>query len=130
MPVLDRFSAPTDNNSYEGKGIRSLGTLIAYAATIALPVPSRRAFRHFYDFADLTGALTLNAADVTQFQEGDEITFRFRSDANARVVTFGTNIRAAGTFTVGAASTVHVGVAKAIFMDGKIQVFATSSVAS
>jgi hypothetical protein len=128
MPVLDRFSSPTDNNSYEGKGIRSSATLIPYALTIALPVPTRRAFLHFFDFADLTGALTLNAADVSQYQEGDEIVFRFRSDANARVVTWGTNIRATGTFTVGAASTVHVGIAEARFMDGKIQITSTSSV--
>ena len=129
MPVLNRFAIANDSNVFDGRGIRSNGAAITYAATIALPIPNRKAFRHYVDFADLTGALTLNAADVTQYDEGDEIILRFRSDANARVVTFGTNFRASGTFTVGAAATVHVGIAKCIFMDSKIQIISTSSAA-
>lgn len=128
MSVGTRFSQASESNAFDGMGIRSLGTALAYAATIELTAPKRKALRHYIDVADLTGNATINATDVSKYEEGDEIIFRFKSDANARTVTWGTNFRGAA-FVVGAAATVHVGVAKAIFMDSKIHIVAQSSAA-
>lgn len=133
MAVGTRFSDTAKANSFDaqGGGINSTGaTAIAYAASINLPVAPKQGLLHFYDFATLTGNLTLNApaASIANFQEGDEIILRFVSDANARIVTFGTNFRTQGagtTFTVGAAATVWSGVAICRFMDGKICVVST-----
>jgi hypothetical protein len=130
MSVGTRFSQPSESNAFDGMGIRSIGTALAYAATIALPNPSRKALRHYIDVADLTGATTINAADVSNLEEGDEIIFRFKNTSDARIITWGTNFRAAGTFTVGALGVVHVGVAKAIFMDSKIHILSTSTAAA
>lgn len=129
MSVLTRFSQASESNAFDGMGIRSLGTALAFAAPLALPNPSRKALRHYIDVATLTAATTINAADVSNFEEGDEIIFRFKSDANAWTVTWGTNFRGAA-FVVGAAATVHVGVAKGIFMDGKIHIIAQISAAA
>jgi hypothetical protein len=130
MSVGTRFSQASESNAFDGMGIRSIGTALAYAATIALPNPSRKALRHYIDVADLTGNTTINAADVSNFEEGDEVIFRFKSLTDARVITWGTNFRAAGTFTVGALSATHIGVAKAVFMDSKIHILSTASAAA
>lgn len=126
MSVLSRFGTPNGNNSYEGKGIKSGNdradfTAIPYAAVIDPGIPSRKAFRHYYDFAQLTGNLTLNFASVANFEEGDEIYFQFSTDGSTRTITWGTNIRpgVAGTF----APTLNtVGLVKAMFMNAKIHI--------
>jgi len=117
MPFNDLYQAATENNSYEGKGIRTLLPSIPYAAAIALPIPARRAFLHMLDFALLTGALTLNIADVTRYQEGDEMYLSFVADATGRTITWGTNIRAAAATLVLGVS--QVGLAHAKFINAK-----------
>lgn len=111
------YNVVTENNSFEGKGIRTILPAIPYAATIALPVPTRKAFLHMLDFATLTGALTLNATDVTQYNEGDELWMSFVSDATGRTITWGTNFRAASATLVLTAS--QVGLAYAKFINSK-----------
>lgn len=117
MPFGAKFNAATENNSFEGKGIRTLSTPIPYAATIALPIPTRKAFLHMLDFATLTGALTVNATDVTQYEEGDELLMSFISDATGRTITWGTNFRAASATLVLGVS--QVGLVKCIFINSK-----------
>lgn len=131
MAVLGRFAPPNDPNTFDGKGIKSGNersdyTAIPYAATIALPVPQRKALRHYIDFALLTGALTVNATDVTQYQEGDELIMQFVVDATGRTVTWGTNFRAgvAGTFAMTAN---QVGLVKAVFMNAKWHIYSQTA---
>lgn len=131
MAVGSRFGYPNNNNSYEGKGLKSGNdradfTPIPYAATIDPGVPSRKAFRHYYDFALLTGALTVNFASVASFDEGDEIYMQFVVDGTGRTVTWGTNIRpgVAGTFAMTAN---QVGLVKAMFMNGKIHILSQTA---
>lgn len=133
-----RFSDASRVNSFDaqGGGINSTGaTPIPYAATISLPAPSKNALRHYYDFATLTGALTLNVAagafatmvnglpTTIGFQEGDEVFCRFTSSGTF-AVTHGTNIRGAAgpALTAGQFSVVHY-----IVMDGKLTVLAVST---
>lgn len=126
-----RFFNPKDKNSFDGEGIKSGsetvdGSPIAYAATLALPIPSRKALRHYIDFALLVGALTVNATDVTQYREGDELIMSFVVDATGRTVTWGTNFRAgvAGTFAMTAS---QVGLVKATFNAGKWQIYSQTA---
>ena len=131
MAFGTRFFGPNEPNTFDGKGIKSgadqaLGVPIPYAATIALPVPSRKALRHYVDFALLTGALTVNATDVTQYQEGDELIMQFTVDATGRTVTWGTNFRTgvAGTFAMTASQ--H-GMVKAVFMNSKWHIYSQTA---
>lgn len=122
------FNVVTENNSFEGKGIRTVTPTIPYAAAIALPVPTRRAYLHMLDFAVLTGALTVNATDVTQYQEGDELWLSFISDATGRTITWGTNIRAAAATLVLGVS--QVGLVHAKFINGKFTIIAQAATAA
>jgi len=117
MPFNALYNLPTENNSFEAKGIRTLLPSIPYAAAIALPIPVRRAFMHMLDFALLTGALTLNATDVSQYQEGDEMYLSFVADGTGRTITWGSNIRAAAATLALTAS--QVGLAHAKFINSK-----------
>lgn len=126
-----RFFNPKEKNSFDGEGIKSGGetadgSAIAYAATLAVPIPTRKAFVHFLDFALLTGALTLNATDVTQYREGDELRISFVVDATGRTVTWGTNFRTgvAATFAMTAS---QVGLVKATFLGGKWHIYSQTS---
>jgi hypothetical protein len=136
--VGTRFSDASRINSFDaqGGGINSTGaTPIPYAATISLPTPVKNALRHYYDFASLTGALTLNVAagafatsanglpTSIGFQEGDEVFLRFTSTGTF-AVTFGTNIRGAAgpSLTVGQFAVAHL-----MCMDGKLTVLAVST---
>jgi len=112
---MARFQNANENNSFEGKGVRSLTP--AYAAAIA--ITPGKAFRHYIKPAQLTGALTLNATDVTQYEEDDEFIFQFETDATQRIVTFGTNILASGTITIPASKTA---TAIGYFQNGKIRI--------
>ncbi len=89
---LTQFSAVGDNNSYEGKGIKSYTQ--AYAATSA-PV-LKPAFKQIVAYAQLTGAMTINA-DVTALKQWDTVVFHFSSDGTSRTVTFGTGFVATAT---------------------------------
>lgn len=128
MSILSRFFNQKDSNTFDGKAISSNGPAIAYAATLEMPAPPRRALRHFVDFAQLTGPLTLNATNIVtrgDYEEGDEIFLLFKADGTARTITWGTLIRAgvAATFVIPINGT---GCAHAIFLDGKIHILAQS----
>ena len=131
MAFLGRFAEVGGPNLFDGKGIlsgngRADYSAIPYAATIALPVPQRKAFRHYLDFALLTGAVTINATDVTQYQEGDELIMQFIADATGRTITWGTNFRTgvAATFAIGISQ--H-GLVKATFMNGKWHIYSQTA---
>lgn len=98
---MARFQNPNENNSFAGKGIRTLTP--AYAAAIA--ITPGKAFRHYVKPATLTGAATINATDVGQYELGDEFVFMLDADGTQRVVTFGTNFLASGTVTIPADKT-------------------------
>lgn len=89
---LTQFSAVEDNNSYEGKGIKSYTQ--AYAAT-STPV-LKPAFKQIVAYAQLTGAMTINA-DVTALKQWNTVVFHFSSDGTSRTVTFGTGFVATAT---------------------------------
>jgi hypothetical protein len=77
---------------------------LAYAATISVtPVENV----NFFQVAQLTGALTINAV-VTNLFIGDTVRFMFSADATNRVVTFGTGFVSAGTVTVTASKFASV----------------------
>lgn len=69
---------------------------IAYAATPAL-IPNGQ--YTFYDFAQLTGAMTLTI-DTVQPLWGDTCVLQFAADGTNRVVTFSTGFATGGTLTV------------------------------
>lgn len=96
VTTLSRFSAASDNNSYVGKGIKAFTQ--AYASTSALTLKAG-AFRQHVCYAQLTGAMTINAT-VTSLEQFDEIIFHFGTDGTQRIVTFGTNFKSSGTVTI------------------------------
>lgn len=130
MAVGTRFSDTLKANAFNPQGIASYAS-IAYAASVNLPTPVQPALRHYFDFATLTGAITVNAtaAMIAQLREGDEIIMQFVSDATGRTVTWGTNIRAGV-----AATLVHtasqVSIVKAMYMNGKIHIYAQNAAAA
>lgn len=72
----------------------------AYAATLAIaPKKSETTYK-----VTLTGAMTVNAT-TTDCYADDAITFLFDASGGARIVTFGTNIKSAGTLTVASGKT-------------------------
>lgn len=72
----------------------------AYGASIAVTTTGRNTV---VKPGTLTGALTLTAV-LTNAIAGDRITFIFTADSTARIVTFSTNITAAGTLRVPASA--------------------------
>jgi hypothetical protein len=127
MAFTARFNNPNEGNTFANRGIRSLATALAYAATIAFPAPTRKALRHYADFALLTGALTLNFTDVTMYEEGDEMFLSFVADGTGRTVTWGTNIRAAANLAMTAN---QVGLAHLVFINSKWTVVAQAATAA
>jgi len=107
ITTLTRFSAVTDNNSLEGKGVKAYTQ--AYAATSAWVAKS--AYLQHVCYAQLTGAMTINAT-VTNLLQFDEVIFWFATDGTQRIVTFGTNFLSSGTVTIPASKGA---VVKAIF---------------
>jgi len=85
----------------EGRGATTESP--AYAASIE--VTDQYASRHIVTPAQLTGALTLNATNVTKAITGDEYIFHFSTDGTQRIVTFGTNFLSSGTITIPASKT-------------------------
>ncbi len=118
------FNVATENNSFEGKGIRTLATAIPYAASIDISGSTflRKARNHELDFALLTGALTVNVTTAANFNEGDELYMSFISDATGRTITWGTNIRAAAATLVLGVS--QVGLVHAKFINSKFTIIA------
>jgi hypothetical protein len=125
MGVTTRFSSQNDNNKFGGQAISSNGTAIAYAATLEMPRPPRRALKHFVTIAQLTGALTLNATNIVtrgDYAEGDEVDIHVTCDGTARTITWGTLFRPA----VAATWVIPIngsGLAKCQFLDGKLHVY-------
>jgi len=98
---------------YDGTALRIAGIHVqgrgttleqpAYAAT--LEITDQAATRHIFFPAQLTGALTVNATNLTKAILGDEYVFHFQVDGTQRIVTFGTNILSSGTITIPANKT-------------------------
>lgn len=95
VSTFTRFSAVTENNSFENKGIKAYAE--AYAATSAWV--ARDFLVQHVCYAQLTGAMTINAT-VTALQQFSEIIFYFDTDGTQRIVTFGTNFLSSGTVTI------------------------------
>ena len=92
---------PADNNSFEGKGRKFVNQI--YAAT-SIPLLAKGAALQFFSYAQLTGAMTINAATtIGNLTQGDLVIFLFEADGTERVVTFGTGFKSSGTVTVTAA---------------------------
>lgn len=89
----------------------------AYAATIE--VTDQAAKFHLFKPAQLTGALTVNATNVTKHKVGDEFVFTFENDATERIVTFGTNILSSGTITIPISKTA---TARGVYDGAKIRI--------
>lgn len=77
---------------------------IAYASTVTL-TPSME--ETTYDFALLTGAMTVNVT-LTPCYTADKMTLLFHANGSARVVTFNTGFTANGTLTVNASTYASV----------------------
>ena len=125
MPVTDRFRNQNDPNMFANEAISSNGTAIAYAATLEMPRPPRRALKHFVQLAQLTGALTLNATNIVtrgDYEDGDEVNILVTADGSARTITWGTLFRpaVAATWVIPISGT---GLAKCMFLDGKLHVY-------
>jgi hypothetical protein len=125
MPVTTRFSDQKDPNTLGGLGISSNGTAIAYAATLEMPRPPRKALKHFVQIAQLTGALTLNATNIVtrgDYDDGDEVNICVTCDGTARTITWGALFRpaVAATWVIPISGT---GIAKCVFLDGKLHVY-------
>jgi hypothetical protein len=87
-----------DNNSFESKGRKSVSQ--AYAAT-SIPIFATGAVFQVFNYAQLTGAMTINAATtIANLTQWDEVVFIFEADATERIVTFGTAFLASGTITI------------------------------
>ena len=87
-----------DNNTFDGKGRKSLSQ--AYEAT-SIPLFATGAAVQYFCYAQLTGAMTINAATtLARLSQFDEIVFFFEADASQRVVSFGTGFKSSGTVTV------------------------------
>jgi hypothetical protein len=129
MPVTTRFSNQNDNNLLGGLAVSSNGAAIAYAATLEMPRPPRRAVKHFVQFAQLTGALTLNATNIVtrgDYLDGDEVNLLFTCDATSRTITWGTLFRAA----VAATLVIPISgsaIARCMFLDGRLHVLSQSA---
>lgn len=90
----------SDNNSFESKGLKSFTQI--YAAT-SIPDLKTGALEQHVCYAQLTGAMTINAATVvSRLSQFDKVYFHFSADGTGRVVTFGTNFKSSGTLTVAA----------------------------
>lgn len=113
--ALARLSAATDNNSYEGKGLKA--RLQVYASTSAWVAVAAQLQIVYY--ATLTGAMTINAT-VTDMLESSEVVFVFDTDGTQRIVTFGTNFLSSGTVTIPASKGA---VVRAIFDGTNIRVY-------
>lgn len=90
---------------------------VAYAATIALVCDA--ADLGYYDFAQLTGAATINAT-VTNLKKFDEVVFLFDNDGTERIVTFGTNFLSSGTLTIAISTTATV---RGVFDGSDIRIY-------
>lgn len=97
VTTLTGFAA-TDNQSFEGKGRKALTQI--YEAT-SIPLFAKGAALQHFCYAELTGAMTINAATtLANLSQFDEIVFHFGTDGTQRIVTFGTGFLSSGTVTI------------------------------
>ncbi len=90
--------AVADNQSFAVKGRKAFTQI--YEAT-SIPLFKKGAAVQFMCYAQLTGAMTINAATVlAQLTQFDEIVFFFDTDGTQRIVTFGTGFLSSGTVTI------------------------------
>lgn len=88
----------SDNNSYESKGLKTVSQ--AYEAT-SIPLFAKGAVLQRFNYAQLTGAMTINAATtLANLTQWDEVIFILEVDGTQRVVTFGTGFKSSGTVTI------------------------------
>ena len=88
----------TDNNTFNGKGRKSVSQV--YAAT-SIPLFATGAAVQYFCYAQLTGAMTINAAStIANLSQFDEVVFLFEADGTERIVTFGTRSKSSGTVTI------------------------------
>lgn len=98
ITTLTVGSAVEDINAFEGRGLKSFTQI--YAAT-SIPDLKTGAKEQHVCYAQLTGAMTINAATVvSRLNQFDVVWFHFSADGTNRVVTFGTNFKSSGTLTV------------------------------
>ena len=91
-------AAAADNNAYESKGLKTVSQ--AYEAT-SIPLFAKGAVLQRFNYAQLTGAMTINAATtIANLTQWDEVIFIFEVDGTQRIVTFGTGFKASGTVTI------------------------------
>jgi hypothetical protein len=91
-------AAVVDNNTYNGKGRKTVSQ--AYEAT-SIPLFATGAVFQVFNYAQLTGAMTINAATtLANLTQWDEVLFVFEADATERIVTFGTGFKSSGTVTI------------------------------
>lgn len=72
---------------------------LPYAATSTPTFNSQSALDLHVCYAQLTGAITINAT-VTKLQQFQKLVFYFSTDATQRIVTFGTGFVSSGTVTI------------------------------
>jgi hypothetical protein len=88
----------SDNNTFAVKGRKSVSQI--YEAT-SIPLLAKGAAFQVFNYAQLTGAMTINAATtVANLTQWDEGVFIFEVDATQRIVTFGTGFVSSGTVTI------------------------------
>lgn len=98
VTVLTVGSDVKDVNSFTNKGLKAFTQI--YEAT-SIPLLKTGAKEQHVCYAQLTGAMTINAATVVaQLVQWDVVYFHFSADGTNRVVTFGTNFISSGTLTV------------------------------
>jgi hypothetical protein len=91
-------AAAADNNTYASKGRKTVSQ--AYEAT-SIPLFATGAVLQIFNYAQLTGAMTINAATtLANLTQWDEVLFVFEGDASERIVTFGTGFKSSGTVTI------------------------------
>lgn len=98
ITTLTQYSSVEDINAFESKGIKAFTQ--AYEAT-SIPRLKNGAKEQHICYAQLTGAMTINAATVVaNLSQFDVVYFHFSADGTTRVVTFGTNFKSSGTLSV------------------------------
>jgi hypothetical protein len=112
-------NSAVDNNAYESKGRKSVSQV--YAST-SIPLFATGAVLQVFNYAQLTGAMTINAATtVANLTQWDEVIFIFEVDGTQRIVTFGTSFVSSGTVTIPADKGATV---RAIFDGTNLRVYA------
>jgi len=107
MAAVTTFTKTEVDNLTFSSGGRKAFTQI-YEAT-SIPDLKTGAKEQHVCYAQLTGAMTINAATVvSRLNQFDRVVFHFSTDATQRIVTFGTNFVSSGTVTIPASKDATV----------------------